>query len=316
MNPFSIEHRTVVIIGAGPAGLTAAIYAARAHLNPLVIRGPNPGGQLVNTSTVENYPGFAHGVLGPELMEHFEAQAARFGTELRYGSVTKVDFSGHPFGLLVDAERLVQADTVIIATGASPKWLGLENEQSLVGRGVSTCAICDGAFFKDQPVAVIGGGDAAMENALCLTRFSSHVHIIHRRDRLRASKVMQTLALHHEKISVVWNTHVKTILGEHTVEGLVLEEVRTGICCCLPIQGMFIAIGHRPNTEIFRLWLKMDNQGYIFTRPDSTQTSIAGVFACGDAQDNVYRQAVTAAGSGCMAALDAERWLQRQGLIR
>ena len=316
MNPHSVEHRTVVILGAGPAGLTAAIYAARAHLEPLVIRGPNPGGQLVNTSTVENYPGFAHGVLGPELMEHFEAQAVRFGTELRYGSATNVDFSDHPFEVVIDDEQQLQADAVIIATGASPKWLGLANERRLVGHGVSTCAICDAAFFKDQIVAVIGGGDAAMENALCLTRFSSHVHIIHRRDRLRASKAMQKLVFHHEKISIVWNTHVKDILGNQTVEGLVLEEVKTGTYFCLPTQGIFVAIGHHPNTEIFRAWLKMDDQGYIVTSPYSTQTSIAGVFACGDAQDKVYRQAITAAGTGCMATLDAERWLQKEGLIR
>ncbi|MEM8810362.1 MAG: FAD-dependent oxidoreductase, partial [Cyanobacteria bacterium P01_G01_bin.38] len=199
---------------------------------------------------------------------------------------------------------------------ASPRWLGLENERRLVGRGVSTCAVCDGAFFKDQPVAVIGGGDAAMENALCLTRFSSHVHVIHRRDRLRASKAMQKLVTNHDKISFVWNAHVKDVLGDQAVEGVMLEEVKTGTCFCLPIQGIFIAIGHRPNTEIFRPWLRMERQGYIFTRPYSTYTSVAGVFACGDAQDKVYRQAVTAAGTGCMAALDAERWLQKEGLIR
>lgn len=315
MNARSVEHRIIVILGGGPAGLTAAIYAARAHLHPLVIRGPNPGGQLINTSTVENYPGFAYGILGPELMEHFETQAARFGTELRYGAATKVDFSCHPFELLIDDDRLIQADTVIIATGSCPQWLGLENEQRLIGRGVSTCSICDGAFFKDQLVAVIGGGDAAMENALHLTRFSSHVHIIHRRNQLRASKAMQQMAFHHEKISIIWNTHVKDILGEQTVEALVLEEINSGTCSCLPIQGVFIAIGHRPNTEIFKPWLRIDHQGYIFTQPDSTQTSIAGIFACGDVQDKVYRQAITAAGTGCMAALDAERWLQREGFI-
>lgn len=315
MTPHPVEHRIMVIVGGGPAGLTAAIYAARAHLDPLLIRGPDPGGQLVKTSTVENYPGFAHGVLGPELMEYFEIQASRFGTELRYGAVTQVDFSHYPFQLLIDDEYLIQAKTVIIATGASPQWLGLENERRLVGRGVSTCATCDGAFFKDQLVAVIGGGDAALENALCLTRFSAHVHIIHRRNQLRASKAMQQRAFKHEKISVVWNTHVKDILGEQTVEALVLEDIHTGVCSHLPIHGVFIAIGHRPNTEIFRPWLQMDQQGYIFTQSGSTQTSLAGVFACGDVQDKVYRQAITAAGTGCMAALDAEHWLQREGLI-
>ncbi len=315
MNIHPVEHRPMVILGGGPAGLAAAIYAARAQLHPLVIRGPNPGGQLVTTSTVENYPGFAYGVLGVELMEHFEVQSTRFGSELRYGSVTRVDFSCHPFELLIDDEQPIQADAVIIATGSSPQWLGLENERRLVGRGVSTCAICDGAFFKDQIVAVIGGGDAALENALCLTRFSSHVHIIHRRNQLRASKAMQKFAFNHEKISIFWNTHVRDILGESSVEALVLEEVNTGSHSCLPIQGVFIAIGHRPNTEIFRPWLRMDEQGYIFTQPGSTHTNIAGVFACGDAQDNVYRQAITAAGTGCMAALDAERWLQKESLI-
>jgi thioredoxin reductase (NADPH) len=314
MNQHSVEHRSIVILGGGPAGLTAAIYAARAQLHPLVVKGPRPGGQLVTTSTVENYPGFADGVLGSELMEQFEVQANRFGAELRYGSATRVDFSGHPFQLLIDDNQEIQAEAVIIATGSSPQWLGLENEQRLIGRGVSTCAICDGAFFKDQVVAAVGGGDAAMENALFLTRFSSHIHIIHRRNQLKASKAMQTLTFGHEKISMIWNTHVRDILGKDNVEALVLEKVDTGTHSYLPIQGVFIAIGHRPNSEIFRPWLKMDDQGYIFTHPNSTQTSIAGVFACGDVQDNVYRQAITAAGTGCMAALDAERWLRKQDL--
>ncbi|HIK14104.1 MAG TPA: thioredoxin-disulfide reductase [Leptolyngbyaceae cyanobacterium M33_DOE_097] len=316
MNRYTIEHHVMVILGGGPAGLTAAIYAARAHLNPLVIRGPNPGGQLIQTSTVENYPGFANGVLGPALMEQFEIQASRFGTEMRYGVATQVNFSNHPLELLIDDAYVLQSDAVVIATGASPQWLGLDNEQRLVGRGVSTCAICDGAFFKDQLVAVIGGGDAALENALSLTRFSSHVYVIHRRNQLRASKEMQKLAFQHEKISVVWNTRVMDIVGEDNVKALILEEVNTEASSCLLIQGVFIAIGHRPNTEIFRPWLQMDEQGYILTQPDSTHTSVAGVFACGDARDKIYRQAITAAGTGCMAALDAERWLQKAGLIR
>ena len=310
------EHRTLVIIGAGPAGLAAAIYAARAHLSPLVLRGPNPGGQLVQTSTVENYPGFAHGVLGPELMAHFEAQALRFGSDMRYGCVTQVNFADRPLRVRVDDDWTLSADAIIIATGASPRWLGLKQEKALLGRGVSSCAICDGAFFKGQPVAVVGGGDAAIENALCLTRFSSHVYIIHRRDRLRASKVMQKLAFNHTKISFVWNATVKDILGEQQVEGLLLEELPACTDKHLPIQGVFVAIGHRPNTKIFSSWLRMDHDGYIFTRPYSTQTSVRGVFACGDAQDKVYRQAVTAAGTGCMAALDAERWLQKENLIQ
>jgi len=316
MNRHTVEHHVMVILGGGPAGLTAAIYAARAHLNPLVIRGPNPGGQLVQTSTVENYPGFANGVLGPALMEQFEIQAARFGTEMRYGVATQVNFANHPFELLIDDEYVLQSDAVVIATGASPQWLGLDSEQRLVGRGVSTCATCDGAFFKDQLVAVIGGGDAALENALSLTRFSSHVYVIHRRNQLRASKEMQKLAFQHEKISVVWNTRVMDIVGEDNVKALILEEMNTEASSCLLIQGVFIAIGHRPNTEIFRPWLQMDEQGYILTQPDSTHTSVAGVFACGDAHDKVYRQAITAAGTGCMAALDAEHWLQKVGLIR
>ncbi|NEP15655.1 MAG: thioredoxin-disulfide reductase [Leptolyngbya sp. SIO4C1] len=311
----SDEPRTVVIIGAGPAGLTAAIYASRAHLQPLVIRGPKPGGQLITTNTVENYPGFAQGILGPELMAHFEAQAERFGTELRYGSITKVNFTRRPFQLVIDDQQRLLADAVIIATGASPRWLGLDSEQRLLGRGVSSCATCDGAFFKGLPVAVIGGGDAAMENALCLTRFSNRVHVIHRRDRLRASKVMQKMAFNHKKISFIWNASVKDILGDKAVEAVVLSRAETDEYACLPVSGVFIAIGHRPNTAIFRPWLRMNKEGYIFTRPYSTYTSVAGVFACGDAQDSVYRQAVTAAGTGCMAAIDAERWLQKEGLI-
>ena len=309
------ERRSVVIIGAGAAGLTAAIYTARAHLDPLVMRGPKPGGQLTTTSSVENYPGFVHGVLGPELMQYFEAQATRFGTELCYGSITAVDFSQRPFQLLADNAQSLIADTVIIATGAAPRWLGLDNEQRLLGRGVSSCATCDGFFFQDQEVAVVGGGDAAMENALLLTRFASRVYIIHRRDRLRASKIMQKLALNQEKICFIWNTQVKDVLGEQELEGILLEQVKTGETFVLHVKGLFVAIGHQPNTDIFRAWLKMDEEGYIFTHSDSTYTSVAGVFACGDAQDRIYRQAVTAAGSGCMAAIDAERWLQQEGGI-
>ncbi|MDJ0707108.1 MAG: thioredoxin-disulfide reductase [Leptolyngbyaceae cyanobacterium MO_188.B28] len=307
------ERRSVVIIGAGAAGLTAAIYAARAHLDPLVMRGPKPGGQLTTTTSVENYPGFVHGVLGPELMQYFEAQAARFGTELSYGSITEVDFSQYPFELRADNAHALIADAVIIATGATPRWLGLENERRLLGRGVSTCATCDGFFFQDQAVAVVGGGDAAMESALLLRRFASQVYVIHRRDRLRASKIMQKLALRQEKIRFIWNTQVKDVLGENEVEGILLEQIQTGETTVLPVKGMFVAIGHQPNTEIFRTWLEMDEEGYIFTHSDSTYTSVSGVFACGDAQDRIYRQAVTAAGSGCMAAIDAERWLQQEG---
>ena len=310
MKTANSDHSSTIIIGAGAAGLTAAIYAARANLKPLVIRGPKPGGQLVTTSNVENYPGFINGILGPELMRCFEAQAARFETELRQGTITSVDFSQQPFHLIVNREQSLFAETVIIATGATPRYLGLENERRLLGRGVSSCATCDGFFFQGEDVAVVGGGDAALENALFLTRFADKVFVIHRRARLRASKIMQQLAFCQSKLSFIWNTRVKDILGDDQLEGLLLKEVKTGETSILPVKGLFVAIGHRPNTEIFKQWLEMDESGYIFTQPDSTYTSVAGVFACGDAQDRVYRQAVTAAGSGCMAAIDAERWLQ------
>ena len=306
------EHRSVVIIGSGPAGLTAAVYVGRASLSALVIKGLEPGGQLVTTTDVENYPGFPDGLLGPELMQHFEAQALRFGAELRYGVVTAVDFSRWPFRLLVDDGKPVLADAVIVSTGASAKYLGLENERQLLGRGVSACATCDGAFFRGQEVADVGGGDAAMEEALFLTRFASRVYVIHRRDEMRASKIMQQRAFTNAKISFVWNTVVEDVLGDNEVEGLLLKNLDTGKTSTLSVQGLFVAIGHRPNTDIFNGWLETDDLGYILTRPDSTYTNVPGVFACGDVQDHVCRQAVTAAGSGAMAAIGAEHWLAEE----
>jgi thioredoxin reductase (NADPH) len=305
----SAEHRTLIIIGTGPAGLTAALYSARANLNPLVIKGPEPGGQLITTTDVENYPGFPNGILGPELMQLFEQQAARFGADLRFGTITAVDFSRRPFRLLQDGKKPLLADAVIIATGASAKYIGLENEKRLLGRGVSACATCDGAFFKGLELAVVGGGDTAMEESLFLTRFSPKVHVIHRRDQLRASKIMQERAQANDKIAFIWNTVVEEVLGDGEVEGIVLKNLQTGDTSTLPVKGLFVAIGHKPNTDIFHGWLEMNELGYIQTRPGSTYTNIPGVFASGDAQDHVYRQAVTAAGTGCMAAIDAERWL-------
>ncbi|MGK7909338.1 MAG: thioredoxin-disulfide reductase [Synechococcus sp.] len=303
------ERRHVVIIGAGPAGYTAAIYAARANLHPLLIRGPEPGGQLMTTSDVENYPGFPKGILGPELMSVFEQQAARFGTDRRFGIVTRVNFEEWPFLISVDGKDLLLADTAIIATGATHRYLGIESERLLLGRGVSVCATCDGAFFKDVPVAVIGGGDTAVQNALLLTRTASHVYLIHRRDRLRASQIMQQRLFENDRITIIWNTVVRDILGNPSVEAIQLENVVSGEIRVLTLDGVFVSIGLKPNSDLFKGWLELDDKGYIVTAPHSTQTSISGVFACGDVQDRVYRQAVTAAGTGCMAAMDAERWL-------
>lgn len=306
------EHRKVTIIGTGPAGLTAAIYSARANLSPLVIQGPEPGGQLITTTDVENYPGFPDGIMGPEMMQKFEAQASRFGADLRWGTVTSVDFSERPFKLVVDEETPVLSDTVIISTGASARYLGLENEGRLLGHGVSACATCDGAFFREQEVAIVGGGDTAMEEALFLTRFASKVYVIHRRDAFRASQIMQDRVLAHEKIEVLWNSQVVDVLGDKVVTGVVIADPEGENQRTLPVEGLFVAIGHKPNTDIFASSLDRDETGYIITKPDSTYTNIEGVFACGDAQDHVYRQAITAAGTGCMAAIDAERWLADQ----
>lgn len=309
------ECHDLVIVGAGPAGYTAALYAARANLAPVVFQGPQPGGQLITTTDVENFPGFPGGILGPELMTKFEEQAREFGADLRYGTVTHVDFSQRPFRLVVDEETPVLARAVIVSTGASAKYLGLENERRLLGRGVSACATCDGAFFRNQELAIVGGGDTAAEEALFLTRFASKVYLIHRRGELRASKIMTDRVLAHEKIEPLWHTQVVDVLGENGVDGLRLRNVETGEERDLAVGGFFVAIGHQPNTAVFKGHLDMDAQGYLSTRPGSTYTSVEGVFACGDVQDHVYRQAITAAGSGCMAAIDAERWLAEQGVI-
>ncbi|HYG09577.1 MAG TPA: thioredoxin-disulfide reductase [Pyrinomonadaceae bacterium] len=309
-----ILHKEVVIIGSGPAGLTAAIYAARADLKPLVIEGPQPGGQLTITTEVENYPGFAEGIQGPELMEQFRAQAERFGTEFLVSWIDKVDLSERPFTLYT-SDHTVKAETLIIASGASAKWLGIPGEapapHGLGGLGVSACATCDGFFFKGKKIVVVGGGDTAMEEATFLTRYASSVTIIHRRDTLRASKIMQDKAMKNEKISFIWNTDVLEIIGtpESGVTGVRLSNNVTGEETIFDCEGVFIAIGHKPNTDMFKGWLEMDDIGYLKTNGHSMATNIPGVFACGDAQDSFYRQAITAAGTGCMAAIDAERFL-------
>lgn len=304
--------RNVIIIGSGPAGLTAAIYAARANLEPLCIEGYQSGGQLMITTDVENYPGFPEGVMGPELMQLWRKQAENMGTEFLTKDVTKVDFSSQPFKVTVGKETY-ETRTVIISTGASAKLLGLENERRLMGRGVSACATCDGAFFKGEKLAIVGGGDTAMEEALFLTRFASQVDVLHRREELRASKIMQDKAMNHPKINFVWNTVVEDIVGEDKLTALKLKNVKTNEVSEVEYGGFFVAIGHQPNTQLFKDILKMEND-YIITKKGSTLTDIPGVFACGDVQDHYYRQAVTAAGSGCMAAIDCERYLESLGL--
>ncbi|HUB06461.1 MAG TPA: thioredoxin-disulfide reductase [Myxococcales bacterium] len=306
------QHSKVLIIGSGPAGYTAAVYAARANLAPTLVAGSQPGGQLTITTEVENYPGFPKGVLGPELMELFKAQAERFGTKMIHGTITSVDFSKRPFRAVVDERDELTADAVIVSTGASAKWIGLAKEQELGGYGVSACATCDGFFFKGKELAVVGGGDTAMEEATFLTKFASKVTVIHRREELRASKIMQDKAKKNPKIAFIWNSVVSEIHGtrESGVTGLRLRNVISNETAEFAVQGLFVAIGHSPNTKLFKGVLDMDEKGYVKTAPGSTRTSVAGVFACGDVQDAIYRQAVTAAGSGCMAAIDAERWLE------
>ncbi len=310
------EIHNVLIIGSGPAGYTAALYAARANLKPLMITGVEQGGQLMTTTDVENYPGYPKGILGPEMMEDFRKQAERFGTEMIWGNVTAVDLSKRPFKVSTQDGQTFEAKALIISTGASAKYLGLESEKKYLGHGVSACATCDGAFFKNKNVYLVGGGDTAMEEAQFLTRFANTVTVVHRRDSLRASKIMQDRAKANPKIQWLWNSSVTEVLGQDQphkqVTGLKIKNVQTGQPTQVPADGLFLGIGHEPNSHLFKGQLEMNAVGYIITKDKSTYTSVPGVFACGDVQDPIYRQAVTAAGSGCMAAIDAERWLETQ----
>lgn len=308
------ERVHVLIIGSGPAGYTAAIYAARANMKPLLYQGIQPGGQLTITTEVENYPGYPDGIQGPEMMVHFEKQAARMGADIRYGLATKVDFSQQPYKVWIDEEKLIEADSVIICTGASAKWLGLPSEERLNGFGVSACAVCDGFFFRGKEVAIVGAGDTAAEEAMYLSKLCTTVHMIVRRDKMRASKVMQERVLNTPNIKVYWNADTDEILGEKKVEAVRIKNNQTQETQEVPVSGFFVAIGHQPNSDIFKDWIDMDETGYIQTIPGTSKTNIEGVFAAGDVQDKNYRQAVTAAGSGCMAALDAERYLSAKGL--
>jgi thioredoxin reductase (NADPH) len=316
MNP-TLPNRHVIIIGSGPAGLTAAIYSARANLAPLVIEGEpsstsdQPGGQLMLTTDVENYPGFPEGVMGPDLMVRFREQAERFGAEFVTAKATAIDFSERPFKVWV-RDDLYTADSIIVSTGARSLMLGLEAENRLIGHGLSTCATCDGFFFRNHHIAVVGGGDSAIEEATFLTKFADKVTLIHRRDTLRASKIMQDRAFANPKMEFLWDTVVTDLVGDDKLDGAVVENIKTGETTTLPVTGLFVAIGHQPNTDLFKGILDMEDSGYLITRAGSTATNIEGVFACGDVQDHIYRQAITAAGSGCMAAIDAERWLESQ----
>ena len=310
----AMERVSCLIIGSGPAGYTAAIYAARANLKPVLYQGIQPGGQLTITTEVENYPGYANGVQGPEMMVDFEKQAARMGADIRYGLATKVDFNTHPFKVEIDEEKWIESNAVIIATGASAKWLGLESEQRLNGFGVSACAVCDGFFFRGKDVAIVGAGDTAAEEALYLSKLCTTVHMIIRKDAMRASKVMQDRVLSTPNIKMYWNSETDEVLGEKNVRAVRIRNNQSGEKLEIPVSGFFVAIGHQPNSAIFQGQIDMDEAGYIKTIPGTSKTNIEGVFAAGDVQDKIYRQAVTAAGSGCMAALDAERYLGAKGL--
>lgn len=314
MENLTAERTHLLIVGSGPAGYTAAIYAARANLKPILYQGIQPGGQLTITTEVENYPGFPDGIQGPELMIHFERQAQRMGADLRYGLATKVDFSQQPYKVWIDDEKLIETDALIIATGASAKWLNIESEQRLNGYGVSACAVCDGFFFRGKEVAIVGAGDTAAEEALYLSKLCSNVHMLIRRNEMRASRIMQDRVKNTENIKIYWNTETDEILGDKTVEGVRVKNRQTGETQEIPIKGFFVAIGHTPNSDPFKDWLEMDESGYIKTIPGTAKTNVEGVFAAGDVQDKIYRQAITAAGSGCMAALDAERYLSEKGI--
>ncbi|MFK8138468.1 MAG: thioredoxin-disulfide reductase [Bdellovibrionales bacterium] len=306
--------KKVIIIGSGPAGYTAAIYTARANLEPLMIAGEEVGGQLMTTTDVENYPGYPEGVTGPDMMDMFRKQAERFGTKVVTKNVTKVDFNSRPYKVWIGEEEH-QAESIIIATGATAKLLDLESQKTYWGRGISACATCDGAFFRNVEVAIVGGGDTAMEEALFLTRYADKVHVIHRRDDFRASKIMADRVKAHDKIEIHWNKETVEFTGDKSgLTGMKLKDTKTGDTSELAVQGCFIAIGHKPNTEIFKEFIHLEDTGYIKTDSDTTYTNVEGVFACGDVQDHVYRQAITAAGTGCMAAIDAERWLEEKGL--
>ncbi|MBC8083832.1 MAG: thioredoxin-disulfide reductase [Hymenobacter sp.] len=313
MDNHTPEHITCLIIGSGPAGYTAAIYASRAGLQPVMYQGLQPGGQLTITNDVENFPGYPDGVMGPEMMEDLKKQAARFGTDIRYGIATAVDFSGHPHKVTIDEKLELTADSIIIATGASAKWLGLPSEQRLNGSGVSACAVCDGFFYRGQDVVIVGAGDTAAEEATYLANLCNKVYMVVRKGEMRASKIMQKRVVDNPKIEVLWNTVTDEILGEHAVEAVRVKNTLTHEIRDLDVKGFFVAIGHEPNSKIFQPYLHHDEQGYLKTLPGTSKTNVDGVFACGDVQDFTYRQAVTAAGTGCMAALDAERYLAALG---